>query len=455
MRKMKFLGNKISLILLMIGVMNPVFAQKELSQVDTLFLTLEQSLEVALSSNPTMKVAGKEIELKKEARFEAFAGLFPEVSLDASYTRTLKKQTMAMDFQGQSTVIEVGQKNSYTGGVNVSLPIFAPALYKSINLTKADVELAVEKARSSRLDLINQVTKAFYQLLLTQDSYNVLLKSYAQAEANYNLIKAKFDQGSVSEYDKIRAEVQMRSLKPSVVSARNGVNLASLQLKVLMGMSSNLCIGVLGNLKDYEETLFSEQLVKDSINLSANSDLKQLDLNVKLLSKSLQLERTNFMPTLAAHYNYMYTTLSETFRFKSYDWFPYSTIGLTLSIPVFKASNFTKVKQTKIQMQQLTYNRTDIERQLNMQARSYQDNMDASAEQVVSNRESVRQAEKGREIAKKRYEVGKGTILELNDSEVALTESQLTYNQSIYDYLIAKADLEKVLGFDNINVNKE
>ena len=107
MRKMKFLGNKISLILLMIGVMNPVFAQKELSQVDTLFLTLEQSLEVALSSNPTMKVAGKEIELKKEARFEAFAGLFPEVSLDASYTRTLKKQTMAMDFQGQSTVIEV------------------------------------------------------------------------------------------------------------------------------------------------------------------------------------------------------------------------------------------------------------------------------------------------------------------------------------------------------------
>ena len=87
----------------------------------------------------------------------------------------------------------------------------------------------------------------------------------------------------------------MRSLKPSVVSARNGVNLASLQLKVLMGMSSNLCIGVLGNLKDYEETLFSEQLVKDSINLSANSDLKQLDLNVKLLSKSLQLERTNFM----------------------------------------------------------------------------------------------------------------------------------------------------------------
>lgn len=445
---MKFLRIQISLMLLMVGVIMPVFAQQ-----DTLFLTLDQALEVALNDNPTIKVAGKEIELKKEARLEAFAGLFPEVSLDGSYTRTIKKQKMAMDFDGQSTVLEVGQKNSYNGGINVSLPIFAPALYRSINLTKADVELALEKARSSELDLINQVTKAYYQLLLTQDSYNVLLKSYAQAEANYNLINAKYEQGSVSEYDKIRAEVQMRSLKPSVVSARNGVNLAVLQLKVLMGMSSDVRVGVLGNLKDYEETLFSEQLVKDSINLSENSSLKQLDLNVKLLQKNLLLQRTNFLPTLVAHYNYMYTTMSESFRFSSYNWFPYSTVGLTLSIPIFKASNFKKTKQTKIQMQQLAYNRVDIERQLTMQARSYQDNMDASAEQVVSNRESVRQAEKGREIAKKRYDVGKGTILELNDSEVALTESQLTYNQSIFDYLVAKTDLELVLGYDNVNVN--
>ena len=84
-----------------------------------------------------------------------------------------------------------------------------------------------------------------------------------------------------------------------------------------------------------------------------------------------------------------------------------------------------------------------------MQANTYIDNMSASTEQVVSNREAVLQAEKGRLIAGKRYEVGKGTILELNSSEVALTQSQLTYNQSIYDYLIAKADLDLVVGDDS------
>ena len=81
-------------------------------------------------------------------------------------------------------VIEVGTDNTYSGGLSVSLPVFAPALYKSISLTSTDVNLAVEKSRASRLDMVNQVTKAFFQLLLAQDSYEVLLKSYKQSEDN-------------------------------------------------------------------------------------------------------------------------------------------------------------------------------------------------------------------------------------------------------------------------------
>ena len=132
------------------------------------------------------------------------------------------------------------------------------------------------------------------------------------------------------------------------------------------------------------------------------------------------------MPTLSANFQYMYTSMNDNFKFKEYDWRPYSTLGLNLTIPLFKGSNFTKLKQTRIQMKQLEENRINTERQLN--------------------KEAVFQAEKGRTIAEKRYEVGKGTILELNSSEVALTEAKLTYNQSIYDYLVAKADLDLVMG---------
>ena len=91
-----------------------------------------------------------------------------------------------------------------------------------------------------------------------------------------------------------------------------------------------------------------------------------------------------------------------------------------------------------------------------MQAQSYLNSMSASTEQVVSNKEAVLQAVKGRSIAEKRYEVGRGTILELNSSEVALTQAELTYNQSIYDYLVAKADLDLVMGVEDvINITEE
>lgn len=413
---------------------------------DTLRITLQDAVRIALSDNPTIKVAGQEILLKKEARREAYAGLFPEASLVGSYSRAIKKQSFAM----MGEVIEVGTDNTYSGGLSVSLPVFAPALYKSISLTSTDVNLAVEKSRASRLDMVNQVTKAFFQLLLAQDSYEVLLKSYKQSEDNYNVVKAKYEQGTVSEYDKISADVQMRSLKPTVVSARNGVNLANLQLKVLMGMESDVKVAVEGNLKDYEMSMFTRQAMPRPDNLTNNSTLKQLELNALQLKQTLKLQYTNFMPTLSASFQYMYTSMNDNFKFKEYDWRPYSTIGLNLNIPLFKGSNFTQLKQTRIQMKQLEENRINTERQLTMQATGYLDNMAASTEQVVSNKEAVFQAEKGRTIAEKRYEVGKGTILELNSSEVALTEAQLTYNQSIYDYLVAKADLDLVLGIDEV-----
>ena len=420
---------------------------------DTLKISLKDAIQIALSENPTIKVADQEIQLKKEANREVIWGLLPEVSLVGSFNHTIEKQSFAI--MGQ--VMRVGTMNNASGGVTASLPVFAPALYQSMKLTKSDVKLAMEKARSSRLDMVNQVTKAFYQLLLAQDSYKVLQQSYKQSEDNFNVVDAKYQQGKVSEYDRISADVQMRSLKPTLVSAGNGVNLAMLQLKVLMGMESDIPVAVEGNLKDYEMAMFTRQAQPQPADIvGGNTTLRQLDMNYDMLQRNLKLKYTNFMPNLALSFQFMYTSMSENWKVFDYTWTPYSTIGLSLSIPLFKGGNFSQVKQAKLQLKQLDMTRINTERQLKMQAQSYLDNMAASTEQVVSNKEAVLQAEKGRTIAEKRYEVGRGTILELNSSEVALTQAQLTYNQSIYDYLVAKADLDLVMGVEDvINTTKE
>ena len=409
---------------------------------EKLTLTLDQAIEIALSDNPTIQVAEQTVQLKKISNKETVMGLLPEASLAGSYTRTIKKQTMVMN----GMEFQVGIENSYNGGLSVSLPIFAPTLYKSMKLTKTDVALAVEQARSSKLDLVNQVTKAFYQTLLAQDSYAVLEKSFAQSEENFRIVNAKFEQGRVSEFDKISAEVQMRNLKPSVISARNAVELSKLQLLVLMNIEPETEFELIGSLQDYEESVYAGLLTADTNSLNDNSALKQMDMNVKMLQQTLSLNKQNFAPMVAMQFNYMYTCMANDFKFKQYNWNPYSNLALSVSIPLFKYSNFSNLKKTNLQISQLMQNRDYTARQLAMQQQSYLNSMAASAEQVTSNREAIAQAKKGRDIAEKLYEVGRGTVLELNSAEVALTQAQLTYAQSIFDYLSAKADLDKLQG---------
>lgn len=414
---------------------------------DVLALTLDEALRIALSDNPTIKVAEQDIELKKVSAKEAWQMLLPTVDLNGTITYTIK--TATMNIGGNQVKMGNDASNTWNGALNVNLPVYAPAVYRTMKMTEDDIALAAEKSRASRLDLVNQVTKAYYQLMLAQDSYQVLLKSYRYSEENYRVVKAKYEQGSVSEYDKISAEVQMRNLKPNVVAADNAVNLAKTQMKVLLGIGDpELEVQVEDNLKNYEQTVDAHNPLQQ-VSLEQNTTLRQFDFNEKMLNHSLRIQKSSFIPTLALNYQYQYQALfNQDFRFWNYNWTPSSTLALTLSIPLYHADNFTKMKTTRIQMQQLAENRVNTERQLNMQVQTYLDNMQASNEQMASNKESVAQAEKGRLIAQKRYDVGRGTILELNSSEVALTQAELTYNQAIFDYLSARADLDCLIGKD-------
>lgn len=422
---------------------------------DTLTLNLDKALEIALSDNPTIKVAEEEIALKKVSHKEAWQNLLPEASISGTMSHTIT----APQFSIGDQTVKMGKDkaNTATGTLNISLPLFAPAVYRAMSMTKTDIELAVEKSRASKQDLVNQVTKAYYQLMLTQDSYDVLQKSYKLAEDNYNIVNAKYRQGTVSEFDKITAEVQMRSVKPSVISAGNAVTLSKLQLKVLMGITADVDIKIDDSLAAYEGVVFANQL-DNTVHegLVNNTTMKQLELNRLMLQKNIKSLRTNFMPTLGLGYSYQYQSMNnDSWNVFNYNSGSSSSLVFSLSIPLYKASNFTKLKSNRIQMRQLDQNRLDTERKLNMQITSYQDNMSASSEQVSSNKENVMQAEKAVQIAGKRYEVGKGTVLELNTSQVQLTEAELTYNQSIYDYLVAKADLDQVLGRDYIIKNQK
>lgn len=418
---------------------------------DTLKLTLQQCISIAMDENPSIKIAEKEILRTDYAGKEKISALLPAINAQAAYTRTLKKQKLFFSLPGMPANpdgIEVGQDNSFAGVLAASMPIVSPTLWASMKLNAIDAQLAVESARSSRLSLLNSVTKAFYSVLLAQDSYAVFERAFDNAAENSRIILSKYERGAVSEFEWIRADVQLKNSLTNLISAESAVNMSMLQLKMLMGLDMNVSVQPVGSLSTYESSIFGEVLKQTSQDLTGNTDLKQFDIRANQMKQALEVQKTTWLPTLAASFNYQYMAQpNDDVAVKDYYWFPTSNAGLTLSIPIFQggAKHF-KAKQLKVQLNTLEHQREQLKRSIELQAVTYTDNMIKAISKMEAGKKALSQAEKALTISQKMYEVGAGTYLDMTNAELGYIQAGLSYNQAIFDFLSARADLEKVLG---------
>lgn len=418
----------------------------QVSAQDSVHVNLSKAIEIALSDAPTMRIADRSVEVKKVYKKEQIASLFPDVSLAANYNRTLLKQQMSMDMGGQTMNIKVGRDNTYSAGLNLSLPIVAPALWSSLKLSSMDIDLAMESARSSKLELVNQVKQAYYTYLLAKQSHDVLQRSYKNLEASNQLVTNSFNQGLVSEFEKLRSDVALQNQRPSVSSAEKASRLAVMRLKILLGMDVNEPVIFDGQLSDYEQSVLSASMPSQSdIDLAYNSALRQMDLSIKELEQSKKIIMGSSMPMLALAGAFQYSGMGDDgTKFANY---PYSYVALSLQVPIISwVSTSYKMKQSDLNIQNLRDQRLDTERNIRLGVQSCINDIQQAIEDIAADRETMMQAQKAYDIAKKQYEVGMNTWLDLSTAELTLTSTELTYCQSIYNYLTAKAQLDATLG---------
>ena len=439
------------LVLVLGSVMTVFAAAAQTPQGEVVTLTLEQALEIALSENPTIKIADQEIEIKRYAKQGTYASLYPQIDATAQYQRVIEKQTMSMDFGGQTQSIKVGSDNSFNGGVTAAMPIVNAQLWTSLKISALDVELAVEKARSSRLDMVEQVAKAYYSALMAKESLALYKRVYDNAVENNKNVKKKYDVGSVSEYDLITSNVSVQNAIPNVFEAENSVTLTLWQLKALLGIDLQKNIDVAGSLMDYEAAMsYGYDLAQ--LNIEDNSTMKQFDIQEQQLQKALKLTKMANVPTLSINAAYLYTALGNDGKFFVRDaWNPYSYAGVQLNIPIF-AGNAKRAatRQARLNLSNIQLQRENTERQLRVAIVQYINNMDTSVKQFHSAKATVEQAQRGYDISVKRYEIGSGTLVEVDNSQLALTQAELSRNQSVYNFLTSKVALDKVLGkFEN------
>ncbi|MBP3317284.1 MAG: TolC family protein [Alistipes sp.] len=428
----------------------PAMAQENTEvavQSEPLVITLEQALEIALSENPTVKIADQTIETKKYAKKGTYAALWPEISASATYQRYIEKPS----FHIMGQTLRMGTTNNINGGFSAAMPLINAQLWKSLKLSALDVELAVEQARSSRIDMVEQVSKAYFQVLLAKDSYNVYKRVYDNAVENHKIVEKKYAVGAVSEYDFIRSQVSVSNAEPNVFNAENTIVVALWQLKALLGLDLEKDIDCVGTLADYEADITSQIEVAG---LENNSTMKQFDIQEDMLLQALKVKRAANIPSLAASINYMWNAMDETMALAHYRWMGSSTAAFSLSIPIFSGGKRrAEIKQAKIELSNLKLQRENTERQLRTAAMSYYSNMLTNVKQYHASSENISQAKRGYEIAVKRYEVGGGTLVDVDNSQLAYTQAELSRSTAIYDYLVNRVSMAKIQGAYSLTEN--
>ena len=408
---------------------------------EPLQLTLDQALEIALSESNTIKIADMTVEKTGYAQKGSYASLYPNVNISGSYQRTLQKQVMVMDMGGQPMEIKVGRDNNISTSASASMPLVNAPLWESLKLSGMDVELAVEQARSSKIGMVKQVKQAFYAVLLAQKSLDVVTQVYENAQKNYEKTEQRFNVGKASEVERLRAQVTMMNAEPNVSSAANAVLLATWQLKAVMGIDLGTEVEVVGDLNDYINEMLAPYVSEDD--LSSNSALMQFDIQDRMLESTIRMQKKQYLPTLAASINYNYSAMGDD----KLSWFPSSTAALSLSVPVF--DGFQKrytIKQSQVAKSMLELQREDTERSLRIGIRNYNDQMALCIKNYEAANATVAIAQKSYDISEKMYEVGKATLVELNDAQTALQQAQLTQVQAVYNFMVAKASLDELIG---------
>jgi len=414
-------------------------------------ISLDEAIQIALSESNTIKIADMTIEKTGYAKKGAYSALYPNISASGNYQRTLKKQVMVMEMGGQAMSIEVGTDNNVTAGISAAMPLVNAQLWQSLKLSELDLELAIEQARSSKISMVSQVKQAFYAVLLAKEAYDVYKEVYDNAQRNFEDVEKKYKVGKASEFEFLRAKVNVNNSEPEVFSAENAVILAIWQLKAIMGIDLETEIDVEGKLSDYADELLATALYNEGVNFENNTNLLQLRIQDEMLSKTIKMTKFQYIPTLSASFGYNYVAMGNSFDM---NWNPYSVVALNLNIPIF--SGFSKrnsIREYQKSQDIIRLSIEDTERNLNIALENYRDKMNTSVKRYSAAEATLAMAQKSYDISEKMYEVGKATLVELNDAQLALTQAQLTMSQAIYQFMTNKAAIDELMGVEYVMEN--
>ena len=403
--------------------------------------TLENIIRYALGHQPAVQKSLLDEQITNSQVNSRLADWYPQLDFNYNFQHNFQLQTT--EFEGQ--VIQLGNNNTSTGNFVYNQNILNRDLLLAASTATDTRKLAAQTTENNKINVVANVSKAFYDVLLTRQQIQVNEEDIVRLERSVKDAQNQYKSGLVDKTDYQRATI---SLNNAIALKRS--NEAALKskleyMKSLMGypLHGNLDV-VYDSLKMENEVSFDVAAIPDYNN---RIEYQSLQTQKKLQQANVQYAKNAFIPVLAGfadyNLNYLNNSASELYKVN----YPSSYAGVTLAFPlVHGGKRWMAIRQARWQLKKTDWDLSDLQNNINAQYAQAQAEYISSLANYTALKENMNLAQQVYKTIQLQYRSGVKAYLEVITAESDLRTSQINYFNALYQVLSSKIDLERALG---------
>jgi outer membrane protein TolC len=421
-------------------------AQQSNNDIDS--LSLSQCIGYALEHQPSIKQSEININIAKATNAINLSGWMPQVNATGSLNHYLSQPTSF--FSNASTGgVPVAQKS---GVINTAIPvlgvtqtIFNPSLLYAAKAAPLYEKLATQANDSSKINIVANVSKSFYGLVVTLLQINVLKEDTTRLTVNYNDAYHQYVGGIVDETDYEQASITLNNSKAQLQQALQSINTQYAVLKQTMGYPPDKQFNIMFDTLEMQQDVAFD--TTQTLRYEDRIEFKELQTSKGLQHQLTNYYKTSFIPTVSAYYNYDYEFQNNNFSDLFNHAYPYSSIGIQFSVPIFTGfARLKNVHKSKLQEEYLDWGEVNLKSQINTEYTTALSNYKSNLYSANALKENTGLAKRVYRVVMLQYKQGIIPYLNVITAESNLITSQIGYLNALSQLLSSKVDLQKSMG---------
>ncbi len=425
------------------------------SQAQSQTLSLEQAVQLGLQNNAQLQAAQIEVQKAQWTKAEAASALYPNIAAGLGYNRNIRPPvfffpsfdadpaTGALIINDRNLVpVTAAAKNAYDLRATLTMPLFNQPAHHGLALSKLGEQLQAENFNLNKIQLKQEIKRAYYQVLLAETQKEVVAQSIANALDNLAFIRAQYRQGLATATDTLSVAINAETLKTGLIQSENHIKQSKNLLKHLLGLPLETDLKLADSLH-YEEAFISNT----NGSFLQRPEYRISTLQVAMAERQIKLEKSRYLPDLQFIAQYQILTQAEDFRFQDYRYPQAFFVGLQLNIPIFEGfRTHSKVQQAKAQGQQSQWQQAHLQSQIRLEIQNALAQLEEAQSNYVLQAKLIEASARQRALVTERWKQGLLRFIEVSEADLAYLKAQVGLRQAIYQYQMAKLAYQQALG---------